>query len=83
MLIYSSNTHKEGHTDSAISPIFALSYLRSLHYAEVSNWLLIDKDINFNSELSIMPVCGNENILLHLILENANDNYQLELYERQ
>ncbi|EPJ47866.1 MAG: hypothetical protein OFPII_09360 [Osedax symbiont Rs1] len=36
MLIYTSNTHKEGHTDSAISPVFALSYLRSQRYAEVS-----------------------------------------------
>ncbi|EPJ43328.1 MAG: hypothetical protein OFPII_42590 [Osedax symbiont Rs1] len=35
MLIYTSNTHKQGHTDSAISPIFALYYLRSQRYAEV------------------------------------------------
>jgi len=28
---------KEGHTDSAISPVFALSYLRSQRYAEVSS----------------------------------------------
>lgn len=34
MLIYKCNTHKQGHTDSAISLIFALPYLRSLRYAE-------------------------------------------------
>ena len=27
MLIYASNAHKQGHPDSAISPVFALSYL--------------------------------------------------------
>ncbi|EPJ44821.1 MAG: hypothetical protein OFPII_32110 [Osedax symbiont Rs1] len=35
MLIYTSNTHKQGHTNSAISPVFALSYLcriKSLRY---------------------------------------------------
>ncbi|EPJ45908.1 MAG: hypothetical protein OFPII_25560 [Osedax symbiont Rs1] len=37
MLIYTSNTHKEGHTDSAISPVFACSYLRSQRYANISN----------------------------------------------
>ncbi|EPJ44366.1 MAG: hypothetical protein OFPII_35530 [Osedax symbiont Rs1] len=36
MLIYTSNTHKQGHTDSAISPFFSLSCLRSQRYAEVS-----------------------------------------------
>jgi len=36
MLIYTSNAHKQGHTDSAISLVFALSYLHSLRYAEVS-----------------------------------------------
>ncbi|EPJ46360.1 MAG: hypothetical protein OFPII_20420 [Osedax symbiont Rs1] len=33
MLIYTSNTHKEGHTDFAISPVF----LRSQRYAEASD----------------------------------------------
>ncbi|EPJ47115.1 MAG: hypothetical protein OFPII_15070 [Osedax symbiont Rs1] len=37
MLIYTCNTHKQGYTDSAISPVFALSYLRSQRYAEVSS----------------------------------------------
>jgi len=29
-------TQSEGHTDSTISPVFSLSYLRSQRYAEVS-----------------------------------------------
>ncbi len=36
MRIYTSNTHKQGHTDSAISPVFAWYYLRSQRYVEVS-----------------------------------------------
>ncbi|MFT5707572.1 MAG: hypothetical protein ACI9ES_001867 [Oceanospirillaceae bacterium] len=36
MLIYTSNARQAEHTDSAISSIFALSYYRSLRYAEVS-----------------------------------------------
>ncbi len=43
MLIYTRNTHTEAHTVpkvrgmlSAISPVFALPYLRSQRYAEVS-----------------------------------------------
>ncbi len=44
MLIYTSNTHKsgaqcaqsEGHANSAISPVFALYYLRSQCHPEVS-----------------------------------------------
>ncbi|EPJ49097.1 MAG: hypothetical protein OFPII_02860 [Osedax symbiont Rs1] len=45
MLIYTSNTDKEWHTNSTISPIFAWSYLHSQRYAEVSNKLF------FNSQL--------------------------------
>ncbi|EPJ45546.1 MAG: hypothetical protein OFPII_27100 [Osedax symbiont Rs1] len=36
MLICSSNTDKQGHTEPAVSPFFALYYLRSQRYAEVS-----------------------------------------------
>ncbi|EPJ46872.1 MAG: hypothetical protein OFPII_17330 [Osedax symbiont Rs1] len=35
MRIYTSNTHRGGHTDSAISPGFALPYLCSQRYAEL------------------------------------------------
>ncbi|EPJ47525.1 MAG: hypothetical protein OFPII_12160 [Osedax symbiont Rs1] len=46
MLIYTGNTHKrrahctqsEGHTDSVISPVFALPCLRSQRYTEVSSY---------------------------------------------
>lgn len=36
MLIYSSNTQKEGHTDSAFSSVFALPFRRSLPFATPS-----------------------------------------------
>ena len=35
MLIYTVIPNGGAHTDSAISPVFALSYLHSLRYAEV------------------------------------------------
>jgi len=36
MLIYTSNTQQQGHTDSAISQIFSLSCYRSLPFATAS-----------------------------------------------